>query len=173
MGLERGERFPMSIDEDEGDDLSISLLCPLLALFWDQGLIGRALREFTIRRPAKTLAEMSRGHRAAFWLMLLVGGGLVALFGAEGARVFALAAPELFAWAAVIDVALMVEVAAAALAAGRARLAAMRVAARTIVRRLWAWPKRGSRQARARAARTKPRGGPTLDDGPSAQWALA
>ncbi len=81
-----------------------SLLIAFGLTLFDRGPIGASLRLWLVETPARHLSRISRGQ--VFGLLLVVGLGVlaVALFEAEGVRIYAMAAPELTGWVLMFDV---------------------------------------------------------------------
>lgn len=83
------------------------LISSLLIVFgltlFDRGPIGAALRLWLVQTPAPHLSRTSRGQVLGLLLGIGIGVLAVALFEAEGVRIYAMAAPELTGWALMFD----------------------------------------------------------------------
>ena len=81
-----------------------SLLIAFGLTLFDRGPIGAALRLWLVQTPARHLPRTSRGHVLGLLLIIGIGVLAVALFEAEGVRIYAMAAPELTGWVLMFDV---------------------------------------------------------------------
>ena len=81
-----------------------SLLIAFGLTLFDRGPIGAALRLWLVQTPARHLPRTSRGHVLGLLLIIGIGVLAVALFEAEGVRIYAMASPELTGWALMFDV---------------------------------------------------------------------
>ncbi len=141
--------------------------------------LGETLKHLLIEAPARQLSRLTPG-RIITILGVMIAGVLVALvFETEGLTLFGLALPEGFAWAAMFDIATLLDLfAAVAMLAATARLGAVKDAVRSLWKRARDWavrriipatPRpRPRRQRRIRRPASRPS---SLDDGPA--WAFA
>ena len=81
-----------------------SLLIAFGLTLFDRGPIGAALRLCLVQTPAHHLSRTSRGQVLGLLLIIGIGVLAVALFEAEGVRIYAMASPELTGWALMFDV---------------------------------------------------------------------
>lgn len=84
--------------------LTSSLLIVFGLTLFDRGPIGAALRLLLVETPVRHLSRTSRGQVLGLLLIIGIGVLAVALFEAEGVRMYAMAAPELTGWALMFDV---------------------------------------------------------------------
>ena len=109
------------------------LLCILLAtavltmtLFPDTR-VARILHLWLVERPAAALLRFGAGRTIVLGLLIVVGIGMFWAGGAEGVRLFAMGAPEAFAWMALFDAGAVIDlIALAFIAQGATRLAPIR-----------------------------------------------
>ena len=146
--------------------LSLTLLIVLGLTAFDKGEIGEALRRRLVHGPARRLARLSRGQALGLAFVLLLGGLAVALFEAEGLRLFSMAAPELAGWVMLFDVTVVFDMMVLAISlravAGWRGLARRTDLALGLASRLVS---RAAGGARSRARRVRrPRPGPGADD---------
>lgn len=80
-----------------------SLLIAFGLTLFDRGPIGAALRLWLVQTPAHHLSRTSRGQVLGLLLIIGIGVLAVALFEAEGVRIYAMAAPELTGWVLMFD----------------------------------------------------------------------
>ena len=93
-------------------------LCLLIVLGltrFDQGPVGTVLRLWLVERPASLLSRLTRGQILGVILVIALGAAVVALFEAEGVRLFAMAAPDQIAWVLMFDVTVLFDLAILAL----------------------------------------------------------
>lgn len=108
--------------------LSILLAAAVLTmtLFPETG-VARTLRIWLIGRPAVALSRFGAGRMIVLSLLALIAIGMFWLGEAEGLRLFAMGAPEAFAWMAMFDAGAVIDlVVVAVIAQGATRLAPMR-----------------------------------------------
>lgn len=136
------------------------LFCILLATavltmtLFPQTQVARTLHLWLIERPAAALSRFGAGRTIALGLLTLIGMGMFWIGEAEGLRLFAMGAPEAFAWMAMFDGGAVIDLIAVALIArGGARLAPIRERLRQGLSRLIAITVRPVRRA-GRAVRT-------------------
>lgn len=104
------------------------ILFVLLALIGVMGAlpdtqVGRILRRWLVEAPARSLARFSPRRLVGPALLAAIGLFLFLLFEAEGLRLFAMALPEVVAWAVMFDVTVTLDLLAALLVvSGGARL---------------------------------------------------
>ncbi|MFN3667886.1 MAG: hypothetical protein ACK4VY_01105 [Brevundimonas sp.] len=73
--------------------------------------IGKALRKTLVEAPARRLNRITAGEGVFYLIMGILAATLFLLFGAEGAHLFVVAAPELFVWFMMFDVAAFIDLA--------------------------------------------------------------
>jgi hypothetical protein len=149
-------------------NLTAVIVVVVLALFPDTA-IGRDLRVWLIEKPARAL-NRAAAWRIAFYLGLALAGlMMVLLFETEGMIVYGAMAPEVLAWAVMVDVGMVIDallIAAAVMAANGLRVArgqSLQLIRRTVSRL------RMNRMARRRAGRTTP-ARPPVNDPEDQQW---
>lgn len=86
-----------------------SLLIAFGLTLFDRGPIGAALRLWLVQTPAHHLSRTSRGQVLGLLLIIGIGVLAVALFEAEGVRIYAMAAPELTGWVLMFDATVVVD----------------------------------------------------------------
>ncbi|MBC6981473.1 hypothetical protein [Caulobacter sp. 17J80-11] len=119
---------------------------------------------------ARSLARLSSGHLVLAAAMVALGLGLFLAFEGDGLRLFSFIAPELTAWFAMFDIALLVDVALVAVAVfATTRFRSLRDQAVLVAQRLVSRRRGG----RSRSARTRVRrpAEPGADD-PDPAWAV-
>ncbi|GEM_PF-445420 len=84
--------------------LWLFLLIVLALTVADQGPVGIALMRWLVEAPARHLSRLTAGQAAGLCLVVVLGVVAIVLFEADGARMFALAAPDMIAWALMFDV---------------------------------------------------------------------
>lgn len=132
----------------------------LLILFgltaFDQSGAGRILRRLLVQAPARMLSRLSRGQVLGLAIVVILGWAAVALFEAEGLRLFSMAAPEMTAWFLMFDVTVVFDMMVLAIGLravagwrglGRQMAATLRLGARLI------GPVAGVARSRARRVR--------------------
>jgi hypothetical protein len=153
--------------------LSILLIVFSLVAF-DRSRVGRALRRWLVEAPADRLARLSRGQVLGLGVVVLLGWAAMALFEAEGLRLFAMAAPELTGWVMLFDVTVVFDMMVLALSLralagwrGLTRIAA------TVLRQAigLARPPRQARPRDRRDRRTRPPRDGSSDIDPDAVFA--
>ncbi|NEX93510.1 hypothetical protein [Caulobacter sp. 17J65-9] len=118
---------------------------------------------------ARRLARLSTGHLVLAAAMVALGLGLFLAFEGDGLRLFSFIAPELTAWFAMFDIALLVDVALVAVAVfATTRFRALRDHAVLVARRMIS-RRRGDRSRSARPRVRRP-AEPGADD-PDPAWA--
>lgn len=125
---------------------ALALWCTLLIA--PDTPIARAIRGWTVVRPAARLNRVTRGQ--VLLVLLLVSGAslIVWLMGHEAVRMMAMSLPELATWITMFEVTAYLDALAAIVAAAStARFGAVRLWLGTVLRR---------RPATPRARRTKP-----------------
>ncbi|WP_421731966.1 hypothetical protein [Brevundimonas sp.] len=75
--------------------LWLFLLIVLALTVADEGPVGIALRRWLVEAPARHLSRMTAGQTAGPCLVVTLGVAAIVLFEADGARMFALAAPDM------------------------------------------------------------------------------
>ncbi len=130
--------------------LAIALV--MIGLFPDTAA-ARPLRLWLIERPAAALSRFGLGRTIVIVLLVLIGVGLFWIGGAEGLRLFAMGAPEAFAWMAMFDAGAVIDlIAVAVIAQGASRLTFVRARLRRTLKALTTMLVRAPRRA-ARAVR--------------------
>lgn len=84
--------------------LWLVLLIVLALTVADQGPVGITLRRWLVETPARRLSRLTAGQTAGLCLIVVLGVAAIVLFEADGARMFAMAAPDMIAWALMFDV---------------------------------------------------------------------
>lgn len=144
-------------------------------VIWPATAAARTLHGMLVEPLARRLNRITRGQASA---ALIVGSALVLvflLFGAEGLRPMAMAAPELMTWLALFDVATLAEgMAGAAVLAATQRWATLKVTIRGAVSSLTApFRRRATRARSGRPPARRPRRPGRRDDPDPFGWAQA
>nr|WP_314432929.1 hypothetical protein [uncultured Brevundimonas sp.] len=128
-----------------------------------------------MKTPVRHLSRISRGQ--VLGLLLVVGLGVlaVALFEAEGVRIYAMAAPELTGWALMFDMTVVFDMMVLAIslraAASWRGLVRQTQAATRVATRLMTAPVRGARTRAHRIRTPRPPSGGFNDIEPDAAFA--
>jgi hypothetical protein len=88
----------------------IGLLVVCLLVAFPRTLIGKALREILVDKPARWLSRITPGRITFYACLGVVGLVFFWLFEAEGVRLFSLMAPDLIVWFTVFDVSVFLDV---------------------------------------------------------------
>lgn len=105
----------------------IALLIVCLFVAFPTTMVGKALRELLVDKPARWLGRITPGRVAFYVCLAAVGLVFFWLFEAEGVRLFSLMAPDLIVWFTVFDVSVFLDVLLLGIAlTANARLRAVR-----------------------------------------------
>lgn len=137
--------------------LAVLFTLVMVMILFPASPASQYLNRLLVEPCVRGLARVRAGH-AAFTIALIgVGLALFVLFEAEGLRLFSFMAPEILAWAAVFDVAVLFDLMVFAVTlAATTRLGAVRAQALAAVNHGLARMKAVVRAGRRRARRIRP-----------------
>ena len=147
--------------------LWLFLLIVLVLTIADQGPVGIALRRWLVEAPARHLSRLTAGQTVGLCLVLTLGVAAIVLFEADGARMFALAAPDMIAWALMFDVTVIFDLVVLAISlravAGWRGLMRQRELATRVVSTVFGRIRRGAQSRGGRTRKPRPPRSPSDD----------
>ncbi|MEW6538135.1 MAG: hypothetical protein AB1448_06040 [Pseudomonadota bacterium] len=143
----------------------------------DQGPVGIALRQWLVEAPARRLSRLTAGQAAGLCLVVVLGVVAIVLFEADGARMFALAAPDMIAWALMFDVTVIFDLVVIAISlravAGWRGLMRQRELVLSVVSTVLGRIRRRARSRGGRFGKPRPPRSPSDDAEPEPGFAFA
>lgn len=157
--------------------LWLFLLIVLALTVADQGPVGIALRQWLVEAPARRLSRLTAGQAAGLCLVVVLGVVAIVLFEADGARMFALAAPDMIAWALMFDVTVIFDLVVIAISlravAGWRGLMRQRELVLSVVSTVLGRIRRRARSRGGRFGKPRPPRSPSDDAEPEPGFAFA
>jgi hypothetical protein len=157
--------------------LWLVLLILLALTVADQGPVGIAIRRWLVEAPARHLSRMTAGQTVGLCLVVTLGVAAIVLFEADGARMFAMAAPDMIAWALMFDVTVIFDLVVLAISlravAGWRGLMRQREFATRVVSTVLGRIRRRARSRGGRLGKPRPPRSPSDDAEPEPGFAFA
>ena len=152
------------------------LIVPALTVA-DQGPVGIALRRWPVEAPVRHLSRLTAGHAAGLCLVVVLSVVAIVVFEADGARMFALAEPDMIAWALMFDVTVIFDLVVIAISlravAGWRGLMRQRELATRVVSTVFGRIRRGAQSRGGRTRKPRPPRSPSDDAEPKPGFVFA